>query len=75
MTRAPRRRSLSWGDPIWRMPEDHPQRLLAQPLWRQRQWMRRKTERENELADMLENAPALMVRYYLGGLMRSQRTL
>lgn len=53
---------------LWEQTEDHPQRLLAQPRWRQRQWLKRKTPRDAQLADMLLSAPARLVYAFIGGL-------
>jgi hypothetical protein len=62
--------SVRW---IWSLAFDEPQRLVFQPRWRKRLWLR--SSRYPELATALLNAPGQIVKYFFHGLKRGPRTL
>lgn len=57
-----------WDSWIWAQAWDHPQRLMAQPKYRVRQWLRGRTEEDRAMADAWRMAPARAVKMILNGV-------
>lgn len=59
-----------WDAWVWTQADDHPQKWMAQPMYRVRRWLRGRTEADRTAAAHWRAAPARLTKMIVDGLRR-----